>query len=153
MTDLDSVADLVPHSGDVVLLDEIEAAAPKSLSAITTVRADGLFNTTPHSVPSFIAVEYMAQAVAAWAGYHGRLEGRPVQPGLLLGVRDFQASLADMPVGARVRVAVEQVMEMANGLAVFDASVTAEAFEITARLSVLTVESLKELDKLGLPKA
>ncbi len=144
-----SIESLVPHTGEIVLLDSLVTVSQIALSARTTVRADGLFNTTPERVPSFIAVEYMAQAMAAWAGHHGLARGEPVRPGLLLGVRDYVASAPYMPVGEALEVTVRQVLETPAGTAVFDAEVTGQTVHITARLSVLTVESLEDLKRLS----
>ncbi len=138
----------VPHSGEMVLLDTIDSVAETSLVARTVVRADGLFNVSANQVPSFISVEYMAQAVAAWAGFHGLARGESVQPGLLLGVRDFRASTPNMQVGDQLTVSVEQVMQTPNGLAVFDARTESANLNISARLSVLTVKSLDEMHAL-----
>jgi predicted hotdog family 3-hydroxylacyl-ACP dehydratase len=97
-------------------------------------------------VPSFIAIEYIAQAIAAWAGYRGKFQSQPVKVGLLLGIRDFKASVDYMPVGATVQVRAQRIMEMANGMAVFDGWITGDDIEISGRLSVLSVESLESLD-------
>ena len=140
------VETLLPHAGEIVLLDRIEAIAQDSITALTVARNDGLFNNTPQQLPSFIAIEYMAQAIAAWAGYRGKTEGQPVRTGLLLGTRDFKASADYIPVGAHLQVRAQRIMEMPNGLAVFDAWVTGDGVEISGRLSVLSVESLESLD-------
>lgn len=140
------VASLIPHAGEIVLLDRLETFTEDSINAHTVVRDDGLFNNTPHQVPSFIAIEYMAQAIAAWAGYRGKSLGQPVKIGLLLGTRDFKASMDYMPVGAKVQVRIQRIMEMANGMAVFDGWVTGDGIEISGRLSVLSVASLESLD-------
>ncbi len=140
------VASLIPHAGEIVLLDRLETFTEDSINAHTVVRDDGLFNNTPHQVPSFIAIEYMAQAIAAWAGYRGKSLGQPVKIGLLLGTRDFKASVDYMPVGAKVQVRIQRIMEMANGMAVFDGWVTGDGIEISGRLSVLSVASLESLD-------
>lgn len=141
-----NVAELVPHSGEIVLLDEVHDVSESALKASTRVRGDGLFNVTPEAVPAFIGVEYMAQAIAAWAGWRGRQAGEPVKPGLLLGAREFTANVANLPVGTELEIQVDRVIEMENGLAVFDGVVKGEAVEITARLSVLTVDSLESLE-------
>jgi len=141
-----NVAELVRHSGEIILIDTIIEVDDESLHAETTVRNDGLFNTGPEDVPSFIAVEYMAQSIAAWAGYRGRHEGKPANPGLLLGTRDFTASIPMLPVGSTVQIQVNLVMEMASGLAVFDAQVSNDELTISSRLSVLTVYSLDDIN-------
>ena len=140
------VADLVPHSGEIVLLDQVLEVTEASLRASTTVRADGLFNVNDHDVPAFIGVEYMAQSIAAWAGWHGQRAGGAIKPGLLLGVREFSSNQANFVVGDTVQISVDRVLEMENGLAVFDGLIEGDNINITARLSVLTVDSLAEIN-------
>ena len=145
-----NVNDLVPHSGEIVLIDVIDHVEENALQARTTVRDDGLFNSTADAVPAFMAVEYMAQAIAAWAGWRGSRSAEPVKPGLLLGARDFSADTPNLSVGTELAIEIERVLEMANGLGVFDCSVKGEGVAVTARLSVLTVDSLEELNARGL---
>ena len=38
-------------------------------------------------VPAWVGIEYMAQAIAAWAGCRARAAGKPPQLGFLLGSR------------------------------------------------------------------
>jgi predicted hotdog family 3-hydroxylacyl-ACP dehydratase len=52
----------------MVLLDELIGATDSSLEARCIVRNDGLFTLADGRVPAMVAVEYMAQAVAAFAG-------------------------------------------------------------------------------------
>ena len=64
----------------MVLLERVTAVAQDTLAAEVIVRADGMFDNLG-TVPSFVGVEYMAQAIAAWAGYHAKQRGEPVIPG------------------------------------------------------------------------
>ena len=128
----------------MVLLERVTAVAQDTLTAEVIVRADGMFDNLG-TVPSFVGVEYMAQAIAAWAGYHAKQRGEPVIPGLLLGARQYESSTPDFLVGERLDVAVELVMQSAAGLAVFDCTIRNERVTISARLTVLTVESLDSI--------
>lgn len=113
------VATLVPHSGDLVLLDRVLTADQESLSAALTVRADGLYNHGDQ-VPAWVGMEYMAQAVAAFAGWHAHLEQRPVQLGFLLGSRRFTHSRPAFQVGTPLTVTVHRLLQDDSGMAVFE---------------------------------
>ena len=145
IADID-ISTLLPHVDEIVLLDTLKTVSDDSLVALTRVREDGLFNNNQNQVPSFIAVEYMAQAIAAWAGYRGQSTGLPVRNGLLLGVREFNANVDYMPVATPLEISVVLVMEMQNGMAVFDGQTTGPGISISGRLSVLSVESLENLN-------
>ncbi len=110
---------LVPHSGALVLLDRVLTADQDSLSAALTVRADGLYNHGDQ-VPAWVGMEYMAQAVAAFAGWHAHLEQRPVQLGFLLGSRRFTYSRQAFTVGTALTVTVHKLLQDDSGMAVFE---------------------------------
>ena len=140
-----SIAQLVPHQGAMSLLDEVIAADDSFLEAALVVRDDGLFSTNDGRVPALLAVEYMAQAVAAFAGVRGIAAGEGIQPGLLLGARNFASSVSHFASGDRLGVKVSLVLEGTNGLGVFDCEVTGPNILVTARLTVLRVESLNDI--------
>ena len=142
-----SIDRYVPHRGAMSLLDSVTTADDASIAARVTVRDDGLFET-PDGVPVLLAVEYMAQAVAAFAGARSAARGEPVQLGLLLGVRNFVAAVPYLAPGDALEVAAALVLESTAGLAVFDCRVTNGAEVVaTARLTVLRIGSLDDLRK------
>lgn len=69
-----SVAQLVPHSGKMSLLDNIVEYGDDWLSAEVCITADSMF-ADEKGVPGWVGLEYMAQAVAAYAGLQERLNG------------------------------------------------------------------------------
>lgn len=130
------VAALLPHSGDLVLLDRILEAGEDSLAAVLTVRADGLYNHGDR-VPAWVGLEYMAQAIAAWAGLRARRRGEAVTPGFLLGSRRYRPPCADFPVGATLTVRVTRVLEDESGMGVFECKLGGDAVApFQARLNV-----------------
>jgi predicted hotdog family 3-hydroxylacyl-ACP dehydratase len=46
------VAELVPHAGDMILLDRIERFDAESQNAAVSVKPDGLFNQADGSLPA-----------------------------------------------------------------------------------------------------
>ena len=70
------VREFLPQSGAMVLLDEIGFHDDKRFVAVTTIRESSMFYRPASDplmgglagVPSWVGLEYMAQAVAAWAG-------------------------------------------------------------------------------------
>lgn len=144
VADLD-LRQLVPHSGQMLLLDELTGATESSLDAVCIVRDDGLFTLDDGQVPAMVAIEYMAQAVAAFAGVRASLRHEPIKLGLLLGARNFTSSVAYFSPGDRLAVGVKLVIESVNGLAVFDCEITGRDSYTSARLTVITIDSLDSL--------
>jgi len=97
-----AIADLIPHHGDMCLLDRIVACdrdhivcrATGHRSGAHPLRADGV-------LPAVCGIEYGAQAIAL----HGALHGGGRRAGLLAGVRD-------------VTLAVERLDDVADDLVV-----------------------------------
>ena len=100
--DLPDIRDLLPHSGPMVLLDRLVAADDESLCAEVRIRADSLF-FVDGGVGGWVGLEYMAQAIGAFAGYRARLRGEPVRIGFLLGTRRYECNAAKLRLGQPVR--------------------------------------------------
>ncbi|MGH8758659.1 MAG: 3-hydroxylacyl-ACP dehydratase, partial [Burkholderiales bacterium] len=86
------------------------------------VRADSLL-AGPAGVPSWVGIEYMAQAVSAWSGIGQVQRGEALSPGLLLGSRRYEALRPVFAVGSRLRVRAELVWRDADDLAAFDCAI------------------------------
>ena len=128
------VADLIPHSGDMVLLDRIVNCDGQGLTAELVVRGDGLLGDE-QTVPAWAGIEYMAQAIAAYAGVMARQANEPIRLGFLLGTRRYNSNIAAFKVGAMLTIRVEKIIQD-DSLGVFDCRILGEGVEITANLNV-----------------
>ncbi|GAB4354783.1 MAG: hotdog family protein [Methylohalobius crimeensis] len=137
------LASLLPQSGDMLLLDRLLEVTDEAATAALTVRDDHLFSLPVGSVPAWVGLEYMAQAVAAWSGYHCRRRGEPIRPGLLLGTRRFDLETAGFACGSTLTVRGERVFEAANDMCVFDCLIEDSKPVARARLNVLLPPDLK----------
>ena len=81
-----AIENYVPHRGVMLLLDRLLQADAESAVAQVTVPRDGLF-LQDAGMPAWVGVEYMAQAVAAWAGWQAVQAQQPVKLGFLQGTR------------------------------------------------------------------
>lgn len=142
------ISRLIPQSGKMVLLDEALHGDSHSFTAKLRVKEDGLFNRGKE-VPNLVTVEYMAQTIAAWAGYQAHLRDEAVTPGLLLGVRDYSSNVTNLFVDEALEVSVQRITQSAQGLAVFDCLVKNQRLAISARLTVLTMDSFESLNNMG----
>ncbi|MBB3118900.1 ApeP family dehydratase [Pseudoduganella violacea] len=139
---------LVPHAGPMALLDRVLEADEESLCAEVAIRADSLF-CADGGVGSWVGIEYMAQAVAAHAGYLARQRGEAVKPGFLLGSRRYTTTSPLFALGAVLHVRVRQVLRGENGLAAFECSIAdggAAGQEVlaSATLTVFQPEDVNE---------
>jgi predicted hotdog family 3-hydroxylacyl-ACP dehydratase len=89
------------------------------------------------AVPAWVGIEYMAQAVSAWAGARALRGGGRPRIGFLLGTRRYDVHCAAFPGGRTLRVQVRCEFMGDNGLGLFDCSIHLDGAEVAAgRLSV-----------------
>ena len=81
-----SVADLVPHAGDAILIDRVVSHCAKETCVEVIVGNRPALRQSDGSIPSWLAVEFMAQAIAAHEGLLEWSEGRPIPVGFLISV-------------------------------------------------------------------
>jgi predicted hotdog family 3-hydroxylacyl-ACP dehydratase len=122
---LPDIRDLMPHSGPMVLLDRVIAADDESLRAEVRVRANSLF-FVDGAIGGWVGLEYMAQAIGAFAGYRSRLRGAPVRIGYLLGTRHYECKQTSFALGSRLEIYVKRVLQSQDGLAAFDCRIDDE---------------------------
>jgi len=140
-TTLPPILDLVPHSGPMSLLDRVIAVEGETLSAEVVVPVDGLFSHDG-GVGAWVGIEYMAQAVAAWAGWQARQLGEPPRIGLLLGTRRYRCAVARFAAGQRLQVDIERGYQADNGLGQFECRIHADGQELaSATLTVFGPEN------------
>ena len=130
------VAELVPHAGDMILLDAVEGFDADSIDARLKVKPDGLFNLPDGSLPAWVGIEIMAQTVAAFAGCQARQAGLPVELGFLLGTRNFQCDAEQFPVGTALRIRALRSLQDDNGMGVFECHLDGPGIHAEARLNV-----------------
>jgi predicted hotdog family 3-hydroxylacyl-ACP dehydratase len=131
------IESLIPHRGATRLLDRVLQVDDEQVIAEVDVPFDGLF-VRDGAVPAWIGIEYMAQAVAAWAGARARQRGGVPHAGLLLGTRRYQAHCDGFASGDRLRIEARCELIGANGLGQFDCRITRDDRELAvSRISVI----------------
>ena len=128
------VAELLPHDGNMVLIDRVVDYDQESLVAEVEVRDDGLFGDGK-TIPAWIGIEYMAQTVAAHGGMMCQLAGKPINLGFLLGTRRYTSNISDFTVGTQLTVKVKRIIED-QGLGVFSCHISGDGIDISAKLNV-----------------
>lgn len=131
------VAQLLPHSGNAILLDSVDGWNAESLHATAVIKPGGLYNGPDGSLPPWMGLEIMAQAVGAWAGCQARSQDQAVGLGFLLGTRRYDCHVAAFPAGMRLSVRAVQSLQDAAGMGVFECELRAgEDLLALARLNV-----------------
>lgn len=130
------INEIVPHAGRMCLLDRALEGDEDSLLAELTIRSDHIFYHSD-GVGGWVGIEYMAQTVATWAGWHSRLRGENPKIGFLLGSRRYNCSRSLFYLGETLRVEVRRIFQSENGLGQFDCTITIDDVQVaTAALTV-----------------
>lgn len=135
---------LVPHEGQALLLESIDAVRPDGLDASLRVGSRSLFMQSDGALPSWIGPEIMAQAISAFATWR---RGPPyrAKPGLLLGLRRYQAEVSGFEPGARLTVTVRESTRDDSGIAVFDSVLSINGAAVAdGMLTVIEPEDVLE---------
>ena len=135
---LPAVRDVVPHSGEMVLLDRLLTADAENLCAEVAIRADTLF-CDAQGVGAWVGIEYMAQAIAAHAGYLAREKGEPVKVGFLLGSRRYEARVPLFTLGSVLHIHCHRAVQGDNGLGAFECLIKDSASGDTWANATVTV--------------
>jgi predicted hotdog family 3-hydroxylacyl-ACP dehydratase len=117
-TALPPMRELVPHAGPMVLLDRVVETVGETLCAEVAIGPESLFCGSG-GVPSWVGMEYMAQAIAAHAGYLALQRGEAVRVGFLLGSRRYEAHVPVFGIGSCLQVHVQCELRGENGLGAF----------------------------------
>ena len=132
------IAEVLPHAGEMILLDGIEQVEAERIVCTRRVEPGGLFVEPDGSLPAWVGVELMAQAIGAWAGCCARAQQRAVQLGFLLGTRHYEANVGAFPAGSCLRVEAVRDFHNEQGMGVFHCRIDAEHIHAEARLNVFS---------------
>lgn len=141
-----SVAELVPHSGKMSLLNKVTAYGSEWLTAEIYITADSMF-AGKEGVPAWVGMEYMAQAVGAYSGLQERLYGGEPKLGFLLGTRRYCCNEDFFHLGSCLTIRVEREMQGDNGLSAFKCTLTSETVLAEANLNVFQPDNAEQFLK------
>lgn len=118
------ISAIVPHAGSMSLLSRAIEGDDVSIVVEADIRHDHLFHGNlfygGNGVGAWIGIEYMAQAIAAWAGWRNRLQGEAPVIGFLLGTRRYECNRPQFFAGETLRIEATRVFWGENGLGQFD---------------------------------
>lgn len=82
------IAELLPHKPPMLLLDALTLFEEDAAECTVTIRESSTF-FEQGGVPAWVAMEYCAQCIAAYAGLRARQRGGQPRMGLLVAARDL----------------------------------------------------------------
>lgn len=144
-----SIVPFVPHRHGMCLLDTLLEVGQEHLIAEVIPSRDGLFADT-QGVPGWVGLEWLAQAVAAWAGVQAMREGDEPRIGFLLGTRHYHCETPWFVFDQPVRVQVILDFRADNGLGAFRGELrNSDGHSLaSATLNVFQPDSLQALEAI-----
>lgn len=121
-----SMAELLPHAGDMILLDAVLSCDDEQIVVTATPHAGTILVDAHGVLPAWTGIEYMAQAIACFAGVHERVHGRPPKVGFLLGTRSYDSKVAAFALNKTLRISATKQYQEANGLGAFQCRIENE---------------------------
>ncbi len=135
---LPEIRSIVPHSGAMVLLDSVVFVDDENLCAEVNITRDTVF-FDGDGVAAWVGIEYMAQAIAAHAGYLSSLRGDPVKVGFLLGARRYECSRPSFQLGSVLKISVQKILQAENGLGAFECRIDDSQDSTAGAVAVATI--------------
>jgi predicted hotdog family 3-hydroxylacyl-ACP dehydratase len=119
-----NIEQVLPHRMPMVLIDAITQYDDESAVCTVKITEQSLFfDAEQQAVPSYIGVEYMAQAIAALAGAEALDAGLKVEIGFLLGSRKYQPTTPWFKLASELQINVRRLYEESSGLGVFQCQI------------------------------
>lgn len=120
----EGVSLLLAHETPSILIDRIESCESRHLVALTRHDKRSLYSDERGNVPIWVGIEYMAQAICAYAGIKSLQKNEPIRIGLLLGARHYKTFTAQFKKDCPVTIEVEEMFIDETNLVMFDCKIT-----------------------------
>ncbi len=127
------IGELLPHGPEMTVIDRLVEYSPERSMATVTVTQNNPFFASS-GVPAWLGIEYMAQTIAAHAGFEARLRGERPAIGFLLGTRAYESEVGEFALGTELAITVEPVVVEAR-LAAFKCSIATDHVVATATVN------------------
>ncbi|MEO8466771.1 MAG: 3-hydroxylacyl-ACP dehydratase [Gammaproteobacteria bacterium] len=145
------IGELLPHGPEMTVIDRLVEYSPQRSVAIATVmKANPFFRAS--GVPAWVGIEYMAQTIAAHAGFEARLRGERPAIGFLLGTRAYENEADEFALGSTLTITVEPIVVEAR-LAAFQCSIATDHVLAKAIVNIYQPEAHELAALRGEPHA
>lgn len=141
MADLPAVTELVPHQRPVLALERLVAWRREHAQGELTIYADNPL-LRDGKVETVMAMEYMAQCVAACLGMDAYIGGGTVRVGMVIACRQMKISTPHLLLGETYRVSADQVRGT-DAISHYDGAITSASGEAVATCTMTLVHGEK----------
>ncbi|MES2673042.1 MAG: hypothetical protein V4660_02325 [Pseudomonadota bacterium] len=121
-----AIEELILHRAPMLLLESVVEWNEMGLSAVVNPASSYLFADADGAIPAWVGIEYMAQAISAFAGIVARSRGETISVGLLLGTRKYVTQVANFVPEQKLVVKVRELLRDETNLVLFDCQIYAD---------------------------
>ena len=148
MTKFADIETLLPHQVPMILIDKVIDVTELTIHCQVQISdSGGFFDPQINAVPAWVGIEFMAQTVAAWSGYHASLKGQVSPIGFLLGSRCYNSECSDFPLGIILDIFAEQVVKN-EGLGAFACTIECNGKALASSQLNVFVPAQDKLQKM-----
>ncbi len=152
MNTIPDLIDLLPHDTPLALVDKLIDVQELSIHCQVIISDKNVFfNHETNTIPAWVGIEFMAQTIAGWSGYHAWEKGNKSPIGFLLGSRKYKAECSEFQQGDTLDIFAEQILEN-NGMAVFSCYIECNGQQIASSQLNVFVPTEEKLEELLAPK-
>lgn len=131
------IIEVLPHQAPMILIDSLEYYDVDSCRCTVAItQKSPFYNELKTGVPSYIGSEYMAQAIAAFAGAHALDDKDSVQIGFLLGSRKYKTMRSHFALDETLTVTIKELYREDSGLRVFECEILSAEREVLAQANI-----------------
>ncbi len=139
-----SIEDLILHRPPMLLLESVAECNEKGLTAVVNPASSHLFANPDGTIPAWVGIEYMAQAISARAGIAARSRGEAISVGLLLGTRKYTTHVESFAPDQKLLVKVRELFRDETNLVLFDCQIyNEETLLATAEVKGIEPDDIK----------
>ncbi len=140
LSGLGLITECLLHRGPMLLVDEVLEQGAGYIVVGTAVDAKAWYAQADGSMPAWVGIELMAQAIGAHSGLESRALGEAPQLGYLLGTRAYRSRVPSFPANARLTIVARCVFRDESGLGAFDCELWQEG-ELLAESTLKVYET------------
>jgi len=141
-----NVDELLFHQKPMLLVKQVTRWDNQGLDIIVDPKDSSPFLNAQGQLPTWVGIEYMAQAIGALSGIFSKQAGQPISMGFLLGTRKFSVYQAFFDLQKTLKVRVKELLRDETNLVLFDCTIYADDVLIAhAELKAIQPPNLEEM--------
>ena len=134
---LPELQELLPHRGPMLLLDRVVSYQDDIITCAKTVDENSSFCEPGVGVPTWVAIEYLAQSAAVLGGIRAWQNQRRAPQGMLLGSRKLESQWRAFPVGSELQIQCQQTFADPSGMTAYRGDIiVADECIVTATFNI-----------------